>query len=393
MSWFLHLSVVGFYLDQAEGTPRIVHHDGRVIDRNTLARRRGVAIGMPLNEAKLTAPEARCEKLQPEAYRCARNRWLDLCVEYTDRIEAGLPHVTTLDLTEHPRPTELASELVSALRRSIGLKVQAGLAPAMWIARLAATQCDAQALALGLEPLVVIQDPKAELAELPTEMLSPIEAKHLQRLIFLGYRRIGDVASAPETALRRQFGDDAFRIRRAACGYAIEDLLPNYPADELLGRIPFEGEVDDSLTLRDALTSLGKKLGEALVEQDRQSQELTLIFETERCVPLVRKRTFSKALNTPEAVAFAINLLADQDPPVEPIVGIRARLGELTGAERVQKTLVSPRLGAREADGLDHALDRVIACFGADRIQKASERVEPRRRRVLRAWKEATGWS
>ncbi|HRF58413.1 MAG TPA: hypothetical protein PLH94_00705 [Fimbriimonadaceae bacterium] len=393
MSVFLYVSINGFYLPCGDDEPRVVHHEGRVLDRNNLARRRGITLGMPLHEAKLAVPEARFELFESSRYRGRRAQWLDVCAEFADRIEAGLPHETTLDLSDHPRPEELAAELVSALRRRLGLKVQAGLAPAVWTARLAASRCDAQALALGLEPLEVVREPRAALAELPTEMLDPVEAVHLQRLIFLGYRTIGEVARAPESALRRQFGDEAFRIRRAACGYAIEDLHPNYPADKLLGRIPFDGEIDDRHTLRAALTSLGKKLGDTLVEQDRQSHEMTLVFETERCIPLVRKRIFTKPLNTSESVAFAINLLADQDPPEEPIVGIRARLGDLTRSKRVQKTLVAPRAGARETQGLDHALDRVIACFGVERIQKASERIEPRRLRVLRAWKEATGWS
>src|SRR5690606_27698394 len=111
-------------------TACIVHDSGTVWDANCHALNRRIRLGMPLKEAKtILRDDALYVEYRPEDFETLRNSILEPCLNFTDRIEAGLAGEGLLDITSHPRPLEIAGFLFQDLYRKFKCKIVAGIAP------------------------------------------------------------------------------------------------------------------------------------------------------------------------------------------------------------------------------------------------------------------------
>lgn len=372
--------VEGFYARPHGGThPVVVHHDGRVLDACAEARRAKVAPGIALSEAKAILPRARWVAYEPEPYREASEAWLDVCAELSDRIEPEMPHAAYLDLSAHARRADLVVGLELALRERLGWRVTCALAPGKWLARLA----------VDLE-VARVDDAATFLDRLPVAMLAPVSPEHRRRLQSLGFRTIGQVARAPLGVLLDQFGDEGIVVHEAARGRGLEPVRADYPERAAFARHAFESPADSRPALDAGLASLAGQLAEVLTKGDLQGQELRAHLEDEDGRITSVSRNPARPIQTSAQALFALRLVVGE--PERPPLAIRAcmpRLQPRGASQLCLRTVESPRQRRQSAE---IALRAVRAAFGDDAVQPASELSEPRRIKVLRAWREATGW-
>ena len=399
MQSILYLALRGFYvtvLHSAETELRekalVVHDNGHVIDSCELAQEKNVHPGTSLSEAKSILREGGSYfAVEPDRYLNAQRDWLNKCLDYSHVIEPESHSSAWIDLNGHPDPLDVATTLFQQLVAN-GYRLSAGMATSKWVAKLSAQKIDTDAARLGIPQIDPIINPKQYLAALPTQLLYPVSIQARDRLVFLGYRRIGKVLQAPLSALKDQFGKETQLILQAAVGGPFEDVRAEYPPRSLSSQMQFESRVESKLELESACERMAVQLASQLCQLDRLAGHLTMNVDFEDGAV----KTFAKTLVKPiqEATPFRALLKAalDQICVESPVVGIRVLLSNLKNADRHQRSL-DHRMSRRDTETLLMPVrSRLKSSFGTDSLQLASEMQVPRRIRLLRFWKHATGW-
>jgi DNA polymerase-4 len=387
MHYIAHLAISAFYCDVLERgradyteAPLVVYRDKRVLDANTIALAKGVAIGMTLPEAKAVLNgEGNLVEWKEEEFRTKQTQWLETCAQFTDTIEPLDQHEALLDLSGHPDPHSILNRLQTELQN----KAKVGLAGTRWVAKLACY--------LG-DPLgIAITTPKRFLKHVPTMLMDTVPEEHRRRLFFLGYRSVGDIRTLDITTLRAQFGNEAFEIARAAHGGGDPTVLPLFPPDSLAARFTFDGPPDNWEMLHNGFAELAQEVGKKLQEKDLVGRELNLFLEHDegRVTPI--KRVFTKPIDSPAALYSSLKLTLYKTPEEE-VIGMRVRLPGLEKRSRVQLQLDGARSRSDRDTSAVAALQKVKAVFGDTAVQMGNELNEQRRALVLRAWSKINGW-
>ena len=393
MHYILYLAIEGFYVGcvgTEPGRPTLVHRDGVVLDACPQARERGVVPGTALGEAKaVLRDDGRCIPFVPETYTPHRDRWLDVCLGFSDRIEPGLPHEAYIDLTGHPRPERVADDLLVALAPRA---LVAGLAPGKWIARADARSIDLRASALGVPQCEAVTDVVAYLSRIPTTMLLPLDTAVRERLCFLGYRWARDVARAGTSELRSQFGTDAFLVHETAHGRVLDQVEPSYPERSLLVSLSFGGPLDDSVRLDHGLTSLAQRCAATLCDTDQTAQGLVVRFESEEGANTVSRRAIAKPVQTATALTAALRALWTSSRCTFPPVSATVHMTGLRPAPRRQRSFTGSESVYERKETCERVVRTLTAAYGDGTLVRAADLEPARRVRLLRVWKHATGW-
>jgi nucleotidyltransferase/DNA polymerase involved in DNA repair len=232
--------------------------------------------------------------------------------------------------------------------------------------------------------------PASAISDLPVYAL-PVSAQTCERLRFLGYATVGRVHALPLDQLVRQFGEEGHAVFQACRGGHVDLVNPTFPERSAAVSFTPEGGVADLESLGACLRVLADRLGEMLVAQDRFGKILEVRLELEDASIEKRKRTFVKPIEGVRAALFGLRTLLE-NPPEQPIVRFQARMHELEKARRIQRDL-NGLTDRKERDrSAASAFLNLRKVLGDDCVQLGSEREEPRRVKVLRAWRDATGW-
>lgn len=367
----------------------VVHREGVVLDAGEGAIGRGVKVGQALSEAKAVLRDDGAYVLyREEEFLAARDAWLDVCAAFSDVIEPVTPHEAFIDLTGHPEPRETGEALLGHLQGEL----TAGLAPGKWVARLAARGIDRDALQAGLPVIEQVRDVPAFLSDVPTAYLLPVPPEHRQRLEFLGYRWVREVATAGIGVLSAQFGRDAFLIHEAARGRALDAVVPGYPREAVSARVAFDCPLTDRLQLEEAVNRVCAELSSELCSRDATAEELAVFFEPENGPPIVSRRKLGKPVQAATPLRVAVHALWSNVPLASPPVAVKVLLSGLKKAPRGQVSLHGLAGKEERSRSCDVSVRCLRAAFGEETVKKAVELKVPRRELVLRVWKRATGW-
>lgn len=372
--------VDGFYASQhPTDKPVVIFHENHVLDCNGEARSRRVLPGMTAREAKNILASGEFILWNPDEYAERQKAWLDVCVQFSDVVQPSQQHTAYVDLSLHPQPVQTAQELKAALEQTIQLPASVGVAKAKWVADLAVGQSDSER---------AVENAAGFIADLPVSMLAPVPPEIQNKLLFLGYSTIGEVAKIPFTTLEEQFGPYVFTITQAARGSYCEPVKADYPQDSLIDRFVFAGAVESSEVIREACKEWAQRIGRKLQKKSVGGSKVWLALELESGEIKILTRTFAKPVLCHRSALAALLLTLDGQIE-QPILSIRLRIMELKQVNLYQPNLFeTSKLDQRIKPALNH----VRTVFGDHSIELGSQREEPRRVRVLREWKHATGW-
>lgn len=378
LSWIELLSFYFSVLGVGE-RPAVVVREKRVLEANPLARSAGVDRGMSQSEAKAILENGVFHKFDPEPFREAQRSWLMLLAEVSDVIEPIEPHIALCDFSQLPNPEDLIAKLRSQLAEK-GLSPRIGCGSSRWIAELAARNGES-----------AVQSTATFLGARPVSDLIAVPEVIRHRLRFLGCKTISDVAMMPRETLREQFGEEGLVIWSLANGGGDAFVSPLFPPESISQRLPFEGAIKDREALFQAVRQLSIQLGELLLARDRMGSKMEVWLEHEEGEPTRRSRTFARRMQSPGSLLPCLALMV-QEVPDRPMTAIRVRLSDLKPALRVQRTLEGRSAPEMRDVAVQRAVREVRLTFGDQSVKTASELPVERRIRVLRAWKDATGW-
>ncbi|HVL39968.1 MAG TPA: hypothetical protein VM328_11315, partial [Fimbriimonadaceae bacterium] len=343
MHYFLHVRLERFYSSTFSevhpdllGGPIVIHREKRVLDFSHEVEAAGLRVGMPLSEAKAILRDARFVAWEEEPYRDAQFRWLDLLCEFSDVIEPRAQHEAFVDLTGHPDPVIPAINLRNALTERLGLTGRIGLGSTKWMAELAAGEHRVPGIPEELSLRSPLDHPEQYLADRDVGDLLPIPARDLERLRFLGYKRIGQVCQIPPHLLREQFGAGAMPIRQACRGRLFEPVRAAYPENTLQERLEFNGAISDVSALADSLHVIAQQMGKRLREIDSEGNELLAFLELEDHEPLRLRREFMKPMSCARGVYAGLRLLVTAEKLKAGVLSIRVQMPRLRKARSFQ---------------------------------------------------------
>lgn len=380
MQYVLWLEWRNFYCDADVKHPQIVVRNKTVLDLNSEARSRGIRLGMPFALARNIIPDCDVKQWQAADRAHEMEQWLKWCAPYAGRIEPVDQHIAALDLSQHRRPDEIAEQAIERMMKSSTLPLRYGSGPTKWIARLASRH---------LELSIATERPRDFLAPFPIKALAPVSAEHRERLLFLGYSTIGEVAALPVKVLQDQFPQDGLLIARAAQGRAGEGVEPLYPPDSISEVFRFDGPVQDFQIAERALMPMAERMGERL--SGKQALVLDLSLDIDEHPPLSISHALKHPVYDRPSVFTAMIRLWRQllAKVANPILGLWAKLLQLEPAHSLQNRLFE----SRRSNGDVSAVNALRLAYGENAITLAGNMRISRREQVLQAWKDATGWT
>jgi DNA polymerase-4 len=353
------------------GKPVIVCGDpsrrGVVTAASYEARPFGVRAGMPLQEARRLCPHAEYVEGDPDKYVGLSLQLLDLYTRYTPDVEpfsvdeafVGLdPKITSLD-----RAVTIAREIQREIDARFSLGASIGVGPNKLVAKMASGVEKPRGLtALDEEGFRRVFWPR------DVQEMWGVGPRLAERMRSLGIKTVGDLAHAPEHALKAAFGIIGPQLREAAWGRDDTPLVPYHrgvDAKSMGHEVTLPEDCDDAAHLEGTLLRLSDQVGRRLRSEGYVGRVVTLKLRNHRFETITRQRALTQFTAECQPIyRVALSLLnANWKGAALRLLGVS--VSQLARAE----TVPQPELFDREtrAHQLREALDRV-----RDRLGEAS---------------------
>jgi DNA polymerase IV len=317
-----HLDADAFYVSielgrrpELRGRPVVVAGSGPravVTTASYEARRYGVGSAMPAARARRLCPEAVFLAPDFPTYREVSQRMMAIVRRQVERVEVVGLDEAYLDLDGLFSPRAAMRRLLAEIKAELGLTCSVGIGPNKLVAKVAS---DAEKPAGFV--VLTREQACARFASQPPRLVPGIGPKTAARLLEMGYATLGQLAAAPEQALRSTFGPNLGQdlARRARFEHEGSVTQARKVVSESRERT-FDTDVSDAGRLREALREMALALCESLERHARSGRTIAIKVRLDDWTTVTRARTVALATREPELVAAeALRLLAEYAPP------------------------------------------------------------------------------
>ncbi len=211
------------------------------------------------------------------------------------------------------------------------------------------------------------------LSPLPLAALR-IDPKIAAPLAQSGLKTIGDVIDMPRAPLAARFGQNFVRRIDQALGREDEPIVPRLPVPSFLAEQRFAEPIGREEDVLGTIFHLAQELGRAMERHGKGARRLqTALFRTDGKVARITIGT-SEPLHDPARIRrLFLDRLAVIGDEADPGFGfdvIRLSALSVERFDQVQTGLAQTLAGGDPAREIAHLVDRLIARFGADRVQR-----------------------
>ena len=289
----------------------IVGHAGSrgvVLSATYPARALGVRAAMPMSQAMRMAPQAVVVAPRMDAYREVSQHVMTLFESITPLVQPLSLDEAFLDVSGAlkliGRPAEIGDLIRERVARDQGITCSVGIAPTMFVAKLATNFAKPN----GLH--VVPADKVLEfLHPLPLGALWGVGEKTAGQLERLGLRTVADIANTPIKILSRIIGEAvAQHLVDLAWGRDLRTVTPHVAEKSIGAERTFEQDIDDVELLAAQLLDLSSKLAARLRSSNQVAKTISLKVRSSDFTTITR----SKSLESPTDVGHEIYLTASQ---------------------------------------------------------------------------------
>ncbi|SRR5579875_674136 len=390
----LHIDMDAFYASVEirdrqglAGQPVIVAHGGArgvVLSASYVARRFGVRSAMPLARALRLCPGALVIPPRHEAYAAVSREVMAIFRSVTPLVEPLSLDEAFLDVSGAARllggPARIGERIRAQVRGQLGITCSVGVAPTMFVAKLASAWCKPDGL------LVV---PAGEvlgfLHPLPVSALWGVGPRTGQALRRLGLRTIGDLARAPAAAIERELGRAvAGHLLALAWGRDDRRVNPKSREKSIGAEETFPADIGDPEAIRRELLRLAGRTARSLRASGCAARTISVKLRRADFRTITRSRTLAEPTDVARRIhAVACELygasgLGDGEPLR--LVGVRAS-GLVPAASAGAQLALGERGDAwREAEA---AVERITRRFGAGAVAPGTL-IAPRAPRAAR---------
>ena len=282
--WIMHVDMDAFYasveiLDNPDlkGLPVIVggrSARGVVSTCSYEARKFGVHSAMPLFEARRLCPHGVYLPVRPHRYAEISGKIMAIFRETSPLVEQLSIDEAFLDLTGMERlggAETIAHQVQDRIQEELKLSASVGLAPNKFLAKLASDMDKPHGF-------VKITPGEAEtmLAPMPVTKIFGIGRSAEDKLKQFGIEKIGQLASADVTILRKVFGINAEQVKRLARGLDERPVVNEEEAKSIGKENTFDYDLTDFESCRDEVLDLSGQVGWRLRRENLAGHTVTL---------------------------------------------------------------------------------------------------------------------
>ncbi|MBR1512633.1 MAG: DNA polymerase IV [Acidaminococcaceae bacterium] len=282
--WIMHVDMDAFYasveiLDNPDlkGLPVIVggrSARGVVSTCSYEARKFGVHSAMPLFEARRLCPHGVYLPVRPHRYAEMSGKIMAIFRETSPLVEQLSIDEAFLDLTGMERlggAETIAHQVQDRIQEELKLSASVGLAPNKFLAKLA-SDMDKPHGFVKITP----GEAEAMLAPMPVTKIFGIGRSAEDKLKQFGIEKIGQLASADVTILRKVFGINAEQVKRLARGLDERPVVNEEEAKSIGKENTFDYDLTDFESCRDEVLDLSGQVGWRLRRENLAGHTVTL---------------------------------------------------------------------------------------------------------------------
>src|SRR5712691_7742649 len=312
----LHVDMDAFYAaveqrDRPElrGKPVIVGADpkggkgrGVVSTASYEARRFGVGSAMPISQAYRLCPHGVYLPVDMEKYVRVSKQVMAVLRDVTDLVEPVSIDEAFLDVTGRRRALgsgeEIARRLKDEIRRGTSLTASVGVATSKLVAKIASDLRKPDGL------IVVLPGTEAAfLAPLPVRRLWGVGPKMEERLMKIGVRTIGELATCDPARLERRLGTHGHDLVQLARGIDLREVVSEGEDAKSIGQEhTFGADTGDRERLRTTLLELCDAVARRLRQHGVRARTVTLKYRDEDFHTSTRAKTLEAAVDSGDAL-------------------------------------------------------------------------------------------
>ena len=411
-SVILHVDMDAFFasVEQREdpsirGLPVIVGADpkggqgrGVVAACSYEARRFGIHSALPISQAYRLCPEGVYRPPQGRLYAQVSASIMKILRSFSDRVEPISIDEAFVDATGSQKligkPRQIALQVKEKIRQEQQLSASIGVAPTKFLAKIASD--------LDKPDGLVLVEPGQEqdfLCNLPVRRMWGVGPKTEVRLLQLGIKTIGDIASRSEEHWASRFGQHGVHLWRLSQGLDDRPVIAHQGFKSLSHERTFHEDTADLELIAKTLLQLSEDVSRRSRRHSAQGKCVTLKWRYSDFSTLSRQSTLKTPTSDPlvifRTVWKQVELLQPFPQRIR-LVGIalsrfapapeKSQLPLFESPQTEETTHGAPRGPIpkpgkdRAAPGneLNHCIDEINQKFGRGKVQRASllDRVE-----------------
>lgn len=284
-----------------------------VTTANYVARKYGIHSAMSCAEAYRRCPE--CVFIKPDfpKYHHYSKIIRSIFFEYTDLVEPLSLDEAYLDVTVNkigePSATRIAREIKERVFEKTGLTASAGVAPNMFVAKIASDFKKPDGLTV-VPPEKVLDF----ILPLPVRKIPGIGPKSDANMARLGIRTVADLAGKTREWLEEHFGSFGHYLHDIAQGKDYRKVITDWERKSLGEEETFARDLLDISEIEDYLKGCARKVFDQLTKEGKKARTVTLKVKYHDFRTVTRRRTLDDFIATGEEVfVIARELLSRTD--------------------------------------------------------------------------------
>lgn len=232
------------------------------------ARKFGIRSAMPASQAFRLCPQAVFLRPRFDAYQAVSELIHSIMRQYTDLVESVSLDEAYLDVTHYrfgiEDPVMIASLLKQHISAATRLSASAGVAPNMFLAKVASDYQKPGGLTV-IRPGDVL----GFLKELPVRKIPGVGPVTEKELVRKGIKTCGDLNARGPDSLHRDFGETGFFLYERSCGIDHREVEPYTEPKQISSEETFRDDTRDLLWLKRKLRDFAKEICSYLSEKKR----------------------------------------------------------------------------------------------------------------------------
>ncbi len=335
------------------------------------ARKFGIRSALPISRAWKLCPQGVYVRPRMNRYVEVSQQVMDVFRRYTDLVEPLSIDEAFLDITGSVAllgpADEIARSIKKAIREATGMTASVGLAPNKFLAKIASDLKKP-------DGLVVLQEDDVDqfLRDLPISRLWGVGPKTEVRLHELGFRTIGQLASASRESLVRTLGSLGEHLYQLSHGKDDRQVVPDWERKSVGTETTFDEDTDDPDLLLRTILELSDHVAERLRKDEYRARKVTLKLRYSNFSTHTKQHSLDRLIQTGDEIAAVARQLFSQFPLNRKIRLIGVSAGDLhRGREDPEQLTLFATSNPKEK--LGHAVDAIKEKFGIDSLRRGSQ--------------------
>ena len=335
------------------------------------ARKFGIRSALPISRAWKLCPQGVYVRPRMNRYVEVSQQVMEVFRRYTDLVEPLSIDEAFLDITGSVAllgpADEIARSIKKAIREATGMTASVGLAPNKFLAKIASDLKKP-------DGLVVLQEDDVDqfLRDLPISRLWGVGPKTEARLHEMGFRTIGQLASASRETLVRTLGSLGEHLYQLSHGKDDRQVVPDWERKSVGTETTFDEDTDDCDLLLRTILELSDHVAERLRKDEYRARKVTLKLRYSNFSTHTKQHSLDRLIQAGDEIAAVARQLFSQFPLNRKIRLIGVSAGDLhRGREDPEQLTLFATSNPKEK--LGHTVDEIKEKFGIDALRRGSQ--------------------